>query len=185
MIVLTRGGGSFEDLLPFSDERVVRAVAACRVPVVSAVGHEQDTPLCDLAADVRASTPTAAGKLVVPDLNQLSGNLDRARETIARERPPRARPRPRTAGAHRRPAARGAAPRSRARPPPPRAHTRAPAQRPGAHGRAEAGGARELGREARCVVTVANTSARIRDRSDGLPPRARRAPTSSPATTST
>jgi exodeoxyribonuclease VII large subunit len=84
VIVLTRGGGSFEDLLPFSDERVVRAVAACRVPVVSAVGHEQDTPLCDLAADVRASTPTAAGKLVVPDFNHLSGDLDRARETIAR-----------------------------------------------------------------------------------------------------
>ena len=84
VIVLTRGGGSFEDLLPFSDERLVRAVAACRVPVVSAVGHEQDTPLCDLAADVRASTPTAAGKLLVPDLNQLSGNLDRARESIAR-----------------------------------------------------------------------------------------------------
>jgi exodeoxyribonuclease VII large subunit len=84
VIVLTRGGGSFEDLLPFSDERVVRAVAACRVPVVSAVGHEQDTPLCDLAADVRASTPTAAGKLVVPDLIQLSGQLDRARGSIAR-----------------------------------------------------------------------------------------------------
>lgn len=84
VIVLTRGGGSFEDLLPFSDERVVRAVAGCPVPVVSAVGHEQDTPLCDLAADVRASTPTAAGKLVVPDLNQLSGNLDRAREAMAR-----------------------------------------------------------------------------------------------------
>jgi exodeoxyribonuclease VII large subunit len=84
VIVLTRGGGSFEDLLPFSDERVVRAVADCRVPVVSAVGHEQDTPLCDLAADVRASTPTAAGKLVVPDLNQLSGNLDRARAGMAR-----------------------------------------------------------------------------------------------------
>ncbi|MDX6479848.1 MAG: exodeoxyribonuclease large subunit [Gaiellaceae bacterium] len=84
VIVLTRGGGSFEDLLPFSDERVVRAVAACRVPVVSAVGHEQDTPLCDLAADVRASTPTAAGKLVVPDLTQLSGKLDREREAIAR-----------------------------------------------------------------------------------------------------
>jgi exodeoxyribonuclease VII large subunit len=84
VIVLTRGGGSFEDLLPFSDERLVRAVATCPVPVVSAVGHEQDTPLCDLAADVRASTPTAAGKLVVPDLNQLFGNLDRARETLAR-----------------------------------------------------------------------------------------------------
>ncbi len=84
VIVLTRGGGSFEDLLPFSDERVVRAVAECRVPVVSAVGHEQDTPLCDLAADVRASTPTAAGKLVVPDLNQVSGELDRAREAIVR-----------------------------------------------------------------------------------------------------
>jgi exodeoxyribonuclease VII large subunit len=84
VIVLTRGGGSFEDLLPFSDERVVRAVAACRVPVVSAVGHEQDTPLCDLAADVRASTPTAAGKLVVPDLNQLSERLDRARGALAR-----------------------------------------------------------------------------------------------------
>jgi exodeoxyribonuclease VII large subunit len=85
VIVLTRGGGSFEDLLPFSDERVVRAVAGCPVPVVSAVGHEQDTPLCDLAADVRASTPTAAGKLVVPDLAQLSGRLDRARDALARD----------------------------------------------------------------------------------------------------
>jgi len=84
VIVLARGGGSFEDLLPFSDERLVRAVAACPVPVVSAVGHEQDMPLCDLAADMRASTPTMAGKLVVPELSQLSGKLDRAREALAR-----------------------------------------------------------------------------------------------------
>jgi exodeoxyribonuclease VII large subunit len=84
VIVLTRGGGSFEDLLPFSDERLVRAVATCPVPVVSAVGHEQDTPLCDLAADVRASTPTMAGKLVVPELTELCGRLDRARSSLAR-----------------------------------------------------------------------------------------------------
>jgi exodeoxyribonuclease VII large subunit len=84
VIVLTRGGGSFEDLLPFSDERLVRAVATCPVPIVSAVGHEQDTPLCDLAADVRASTPTMAGKLVVPELAELSGRLDRARSSLAR-----------------------------------------------------------------------------------------------------
>jgi len=84
VVILTRGGGSFEDLLPFSDERVVRAVAECPVPVVSAVGHEQDTPLCDLAADVRASTPTAAGKLVVPELVELFGRLDRARGALAR-----------------------------------------------------------------------------------------------------
>ena len=84
VIVLARGGGSFEDLLPFSDERLLRAVAECSVPVVSAVGHEQDTPLCDLAADVRASTPTAAAKLVVPDAVELHAELDRLRTGLAR-----------------------------------------------------------------------------------------------------
>ena len=84
VIVLTRGGGSFEDLLPFSDERVIRAVAECDVPVVSAVGHEQDTPLCDHAADVRASTPTAAARLVVPDERDLRERLDAARAALAR-----------------------------------------------------------------------------------------------------
>src|SRR6202012_5012341 len=84
VIVLARGGGSFEDLLPFSDERVVRAVAACTVPIVSAVGHAQDPPLGDLAADVRASTPTAAARLVVPDLNELRERLTRTRESLHR-----------------------------------------------------------------------------------------------------
>jgi exodeoxyribonuclease VII large subunit len=84
VIVLTRGGGSFEDLLPFSDERVIRAVAECDVPVVSAVGHEQDTPLCDHAADVRASTPTAAARLVVPNERELRERLDTARAALAR-----------------------------------------------------------------------------------------------------
>ena len=68
VIVVTRGGGSVEDLLPFSDEGLVRTVAACLTPVVSAIGHEKDAPLLDLVADVRASTPTDAARRVVPDM---------------------------------------------------------------------------------------------------------------------
>ena len=100
VVVLARGGGSFEDLLPFSDERLVRAVAACPVPVVSAVGHEQDTPLVDLAADVRASTPSVAGRLVVPDLAELNAWLDRAHGRPRARRPPRRRAPRRAARAH-------------------------------------------------------------------------------------
>jgi exodeoxyribonuclease VII large subunit len=67
VIVVARGGGSVEDLLPFSDETLCREIAACRTPVVSAVGHEPDNPLCDLVADLRAATPTDAAKKIVPD----------------------------------------------------------------------------------------------------------------------
>jgi exodeoxyribonuclease VII large subunit len=84
VVVVARGGGSFEDLLPFSDERLIRALADCPVPTVSAVGHEQDTPLSDLVADARASTPTAAARLVVPDLAELTARLDRSRASLAR-----------------------------------------------------------------------------------------------------
>jgi len=84
VIVLARGGGSFDDLLPFSDERLVRAIAACPVPVVSAIGHEQDTPLCDFAADARVSTPTAAARAVVPDWVDLVGRLRGSHGSLAR-----------------------------------------------------------------------------------------------------
>ncbi|MCG7582650.1 MULTISPECIES: exodeoxyribonuclease VII large subunit [Mycolicibacterium] len=67
VIVLARGGGSVEDLLPFSDETLCREIARCTTPVVSAIGHEPDNPLCDLVADVRAATPTDAAKRIVPD----------------------------------------------------------------------------------------------------------------------
>jgi exodeoxyribonuclease VII large subunit len=104
VIVIARGGGSIEDLLPFSDESLIRAVAACRTPVVSAIGHEQDTPLLDLVADVRASTPTDAARRVVPDVAEqlalisqlrgrarriLEGRLDRESSWLAgmRSRP--------------------------------------------------------------------------------------------------
>ncbi|MGW0548658.1 exodeoxyribonuclease VII large subunit [Streptomyces altiplanensis] len=74
VIIVARGGGSVEDLLPFSDEQLVRTVSGCRTPVVSAIGHEPDSPLLDLVADLRASTPTDAAKKVVPDVGE---ELDR------------------------------------------------------------------------------------------------------------
>ena len=86
VIVIARGGGSLEDLLAFSDEALIRAVAACRTPVVSAIGHEQDTPLLDYVADVRASTPTDAAKRVVPDVAEqlalVTQLRDRARRSV-------------------------------------------------------------------------------------------------------
>ncbi|GLX51515.1 exodeoxyribonuclease 7 large subunit [Streptomyces hygroscopicus subsp. hygroscopicus] len=87
VIVVARGGGSVEDLLPFSDEQLVRAVAACRTPVVSAIGHEPDSPLLDLVADLRASTPTDAAKKVVPDVGEELERVrmlrDRARRCVS------------------------------------------------------------------------------------------------------
>jgi exodeoxyribonuclease VII large subunit len=84
VIVLARGGGSVEDLLPFSDETLCRAVFGCRTPVVSAIGHESDTPLVDFVADVRCSTPTDAAKRVVPDLTEERQRIDAARQRLWR-----------------------------------------------------------------------------------------------------
>ena len=109
VIIIARGGGSIEDLLPFSDESLVRAVAACQTPVVSAIGHEQDAPLLDYVADARASTPTDAARRVVPDVAEqlaligqlrgrarrcLTGRLDRESSVLAglRSRPALAAP---------------------------------------------------------------------------------------------
>ena len=109
VIIISRGGGSLEDLLPFSDESLVRLAAAARAPIVSAIGHEIDTPLLDLVADYRASTPTDAAKSVVPDMAlecaqlgdarrrshaALSSRLEREREALAtvRARPAFAQP---------------------------------------------------------------------------------------------
>ncbi len=80
VIVVARGGGSVEDLLPFSDEGLVRAVSAARTPVVSAIGHEPDTPLLDLVADARASTPTDAAKLIVPDVSEETQRIAQLRD---------------------------------------------------------------------------------------------------------
>ncbi len=86
VIIITRGGGSFEDLLPFSDESLLRLVASCKTPIISAIGHEKDSPLLDLVADWRASTPTDAGKRVVPDMEEelarISNLQDRANRFI-------------------------------------------------------------------------------------------------------
>lgn len=109
VIIITRGGGSIEDLLPFSDETLIRAVAACRTPVVSAIGHEQDSPILDYVADIRASTPTDAARRVVPDVAEqlalvaqlrsrarrcVTGRLDRESSWLAavRSRPALASP---------------------------------------------------------------------------------------------
>ena len=145
VIVLSRGGGSFEDLLPFSDERLVRTIASCPVPVVSAVGHEQDNPLCDFAADARASTPTAAARLVVPDATELLGT---------------ARPHTRRPGARRTRRARTPARTNRAcpRPSSPRSVTR---------GRAQACTRGARSRTTACALAARDPRPRLCDRPDG------------------
>src|SRR5699024_5707462 len=83
VIIVARGGGDFQHLLPFSDEEVVRAAAAAHTPIVSAIGHEADRPLLDEVADLRASTPTDAAKRVVPDVGEQLAVVDQARSRMS------------------------------------------------------------------------------------------------------
>jgi exodeoxyribonuclease VII large subunit len=84
VVLLVRGGGSYEDLMPFNSEEVARAVIACQVPVVTGIGHEPDNSIADMVSDVRASTPTAAAEAVAPALSELNAILIRERRALAR-----------------------------------------------------------------------------------------------------
>jgi exodeoxyribonuclease VII large subunit len=84
VVLLVRGGGSYEDLMPFNDERVARAIVDCRVPVVTGIGHEPDTSIADMVADLRASTPTAAAEAVAPSIQEIAHSLDRTKVSLGR-----------------------------------------------------------------------------------------------------